>query len=100
MAHGEQRIVALDRARADDDRVAKRAQTVQMNNVVGPRDVVRVAGPGRDPAVEALAEVRDRERPFARRRADRRVEIEQRAHRGGRAGPDAPAGRARDEPRL
>ena len=67
--HREQRVIMLDRARAHDHRVAERAQPMQMHDIVGPRHEVRIAARGRDAAVQALAEMRDRERPPPRGRA-------------------------------
>ena len=59
----ELRIVARDGARADDDGGRQRAQPVQMPDVVRARHVIGIAGRRRDVAVEALAQVRERERP-------------------------------------
>ena len=59
----ELRIVGRDRAGADDDRVAQRAHAVQVQDVLLAGDVLRFAGVRGDEAVEALAEVADRDRP-------------------------------------
>ena len=84
--HRELRIVARDGAGADDDRGRQRAQPVQMPHVVRARHVVRIARRRRDVAVEALSQVRNRERPPGTRDAQRRIELEQWPHGCRRVG--------------
>ena len=55
MARRELRVVGGHRAGADDDRVAQRAQAVQVHDVLVAGDELRVAGMGGDEAVEALS---------------------------------------------
>jgi len=78
MTHREPRIVARNGAGPDDDGRAKRPQTVQMAHVGGPGHVIGVARSRGDVAVEALAELPDRERPLGPSRADRHIEVQQR----------------------
>ncbi len=92
------RIVERDGLGPDDDGAAQGAHPVQMQHVLGARDVIGIPGIGRDVPVERLAEVGDREGPFGRGVADRQIEVEQGCGlgvRGTRRG--APAQRAVDE---
>ncbi len=56
-AAGELRIVRKDGARADEDRVVDAPQPVGETERRGRADPARVAGGGRDPAVEGLGEL-------------------------------------------
>jgi hypothetical protein len=57
-------VVTLDRARADDHRVAERTQPMQMHDVVGACHAVGIAARRRGAAVAAWP-MRDRKRSFA-----------------------------------
>ena len=57
--HRELRIVGERRADPDHHRIDQGAQPVQMGEPRRPVDVVRMAGFGRDPAVERLADLAD-----------------------------------------
>ena len=57
--HGELRIVGQRRADPDHHRIDQRPQPVQMGKPGRPIDVVRVAGFGRNPAIERLADLAD-----------------------------------------
>jgi len=59
VADRELRVVGERGADADHDHVDERPQPVQMGETGRPVDVVRVAGLGRDPAVERLTELTD-----------------------------------------
>ena len=81
VARGQLRIVGRDRAGADDHDVAERAHAVQVKDVLGAGDELRLARRHRDETVEALAEVADRHGLRRRRAADRQVQVEQSAGR-------------------
>ena len=68
---------------------------MQVPDVVWPGYVIRVAGRGRDVAVETLAQVRNRERPPG---AERCVELEQRPHGCRRIGRHGAFAAAAKEP--
>ena len=72
-AHSEKRIVSRDGAPADNNGVAQRAQTVEMDEAFWPRDIMRRAAVRRDIAIETLPKLgHDKRR--ARRRGDRKIE--------------------------
>jgi hypothetical protein len=56
-ADGEAGIVGHDRAGAHEHRVGERTQPVHVDEVLGAGDEARMAGLGRNPAIEALAEM-------------------------------------------
>lgn len=61
-ADGEARVVVRDRPPADDDGVDEGAEAVEVPAILFAGDEACIAGPGGDEAVEALAELGDRER--------------------------------------
>jgi len=75
-AGGQLGIVFLDRHCADDHRVAQRAQTVEMQDVLRTSDMEGVARQGGDESVQALSEMSDRDRVVWPNSSDRQVEIE------------------------
>jgi hypothetical protein len=74
---GQPRIIRSDRLRAYHDTVAKGAHAVQMNNVLRPGDIVRVARSRSDAAVEALTQMADGEAFTTVEAAKGQIEIEQ-----------------------
>ena len=86
--HGELRIVGERRADADHHRIHQRPQPVQVGETRRPVDVVRMAGFGRDPAVQRLADLR---RPPRGRRPGRAA--------AGRTGPPTAAATGRSRAR-
>ena len=90
--HRELGIVGQRRADADHHRIDQRPQPVQMGESGRPVDVVGMAGFGRDPAVQRLADLGDHHQvvdpamPQAARKAPPR------APAAGRSAPETPAG--------
>ena len=87
LARRQLRVVRRHGAGADDHRIAERAHAVQVEDVVGAGDEARVAGFGRDEAVEALAEVADDQRVVGRDVEQRSIERQQRRDRARRRRP-------------
>ena len=77
MTRGQQRIVGRHRTGTHQDRVAQGTQPVHVDDVVAARDGLRVAGRRGDEAVEALAEVANRQRTRGRRAADGQIQAQQ-----------------------
>ena len=101
VARRQLRIVRGDRAGADDDRVAQRAHPVQVQDVFLAGDELRIAGVRGDEAVQALAEVADRDRAGRRGAADRQIQVDQRRALVVRRQEQLPAGlRAPGERRV
>lgn len=96
---GELRIVGRDRAGADHDRVAQRAQPVHVEHVLLAGDPPRFAGVRGDEAVEAHAKVADGHWPGCGRAANGQIQIDKGTARiaGGQHGLPAGPRTPRDE---
>ena len=62
-AHGQLRVVGVDRSGADDDSVNRRAQAMEMIEALVAVDVAGLAGQRSDASVERLSELGDDEGP-------------------------------------
>lgn len=88
-AHRQPGIVRDGGTGTDDHRVGERAQPVQMLAVLGSRDVVGVALPGRDEAVQALAQLGEGEAGAGQ--AQRQIAVGEDVRLGGGVPPHVPA---------
>ena len=75
-AGGQLRIVAFHGAGANDDRIAQCAHPVQVRQVLGAVDVTGRAVRGGDAPIQALAEMRHRQRSAPTSQGDRQIKIQ------------------------